>query len=1012
MNKITLGFFRTKSTATIKTVFVLFAVLLMNTQTSWGQISITGIGSGNTYTQDFSVLANTSAATSSIVPSGWAFLETGTGADALYLVNSGASSTGNTFSYGAIGNADRAFGGLQSGSLIPTIGASFTNNSGETITQLVIAYTGEQWRLGALGRVDRLDFQYSLNATSLNTGTWTDVNSLDFTAPVTTGTASTAIDGNAIGNKTSISGTISGLSIAPGATFWLRFNDFNATGADDGLAVDDFSIYGTVPVITNYYYDGSGSLATLSNWGTSTNGSGTNPLDFGSATSDQVFVITNTAAVATDATWTIGGNNKVVVGDATKPAVALTISVGSPITLGTSAIFDIAAASSGNNEVIFQDASFPTLGAVDVSANITYANGGTAIAVTNIPCNTLKISNTTAVTLNNNPFCKFLVVDAGSSITAVSTSFVITLSSGGSATINGAFTAPRAAGLYTTGIVASNDRGNIHSDDVAATIALGVNSKIIFSRNASGQSIAPLSYADLEIRGQAPGVVLSTDITVSKDLTLPSLAVVTVNPGNDLTVAGAIVNDGTLTIENNANLIQTALTNTNSGAGSTIVKRNSNPLFRLDYTMWSSPVTGQNLLNFSPATLATRFYTYDNTLPGGTGTGLYTAVASPSTTPFATGTGYLIRMPDADPATDYNAGTGTLTYPGQFTGIPNNGTVTLSGLTSDEFYAVGNPYPSSIGANAFINGNSTDGTLYFWRKKNAGSGTAYATYNLVGTTVTSAQSGNGSAFPNGTIAVGQGFIVKTGVAATTLEFTNAMRTSSNTASFFKTKNTADKSRLWLNLTNASGVFSQALIGYVDGATNGFDNGIDGKYINDSPIALTSNINGVDYTIQGRPAFDASDVVALNFKTDIAGDYTIAIDHVDGLFSGSQDIYLVDSKTGTETNLKTSSYTFTAAAAVDNTRFSLKFQKTLSLDAQELNDNSVIVYKNGGVIYVNSGAKTINNIKVFDILGRVVAERNNVKANTTSIQNLRASNQVLIVKVTTDDNQVISKKVEN
>ncbi len=32
-------------------------------------------------------------------------------------------------------------------------------------------------------RTDRLDFQYSVNATSLATGTWTDENELDFTAP-------------------------------------------------------------------------------------------------------------------------------------------------------------------------------------------------------------------------------------------------------------------------------------------------------------------------------------------------------------------------------------------------------------------------------------------------------------------------------------------------------------------------------------------------------------------------------------------------------------------------------------------------------------------------------------------------------------------------------------------------------------------------------------------------------------------------------------------------------------
>ena len=34
--------------------------------------------------------------------------------------------------------------------------------------------------------------------------------------------------------------TISGLSIPNGATFFIRWTDFDASGADDGLAVDDF----------------------------------------------------------------------------------------------------------------------------------------------------------------------------------------------------------------------------------------------------------------------------------------------------------------------------------------------------------------------------------------------------------------------------------------------------------------------------------------------------------------------------------------------------------------------------------------------------------------------------------------------------------------------------------------------------------------------------------------------------------------------------------------------------
>jgi hypothetical protein len=492
-------------------------------------------------------------------------------------------------------------------------------------------------------------------------------------------------------------------------------------------------------------------------------------------------------------------------------------------------------------------------------------------------------------------------------------------------------------------------------------------------------------------------------------LTIKNNAAVTIPTNFNVNLNGSLTVEpgSTFTLSNNANLVQTNINSTNSGAIN--VNRNGSSLFRLDYTLWSSPVSGtQTLGGFSPLTTTGRFYTYNS------GTNQYN-VAAPSTilsptAPFSQARSYLIRMPNEGSA-NYNAGTETLSYNGVFIGTPNNGTVSVTGLTPDTYNAVGNPYPSTLDAALFLSGNNTDGVLYFWRKTNGivNTNSAYATWTTFGA-AGSINAPNNIA-PDGTIAVGQGFIVKN-VTVNTLNFTNAMRTSSNSALFFKTSKLAVKSRVWLNLTNASGVFSQALVGFVDGATIGVDNGIDAKYINDSPIALTSNINSEEYTIQGRPAFNASDVIALNFKTDVAGDYTIAIDHVDGLFSGSQDIYLVDSKTGTETNLKTSSYTFTAAAVVDNTRFSLKFQKTLSLDAQAFNDNSVIVYKNGGVIYVNSGAKMMNNVKVFDIQGRVVAERNNVKANTTSIQNLKASNQVLIVKVTTDDNQVISKKVEN
>ena len=201
------------------------------------QVSITTLGSAST--ENFDTLA--SAGTSSTVPTGWAFSEADTNANTTYTAGTGSSTTGDTYSFGASASTERALGQLRSGSLISTLGAQFQNNSGSTIDRLTIAYTGEQWRLGTTGRADQMDFQYSLDATSLTTGTWTNVDALDFASPVTTG-ATGALDGNAVANRTALSASIFGLSIGSGATFWIRWVDFDATSSDDGLGVDDFSL--------------------------------------------------------------------------------------------------------------------------------------------------------------------------------------------------------------------------------------------------------------------------------------------------------------------------------------------------------------------------------------------------------------------------------------------------------------------------------------------------------------------------------------------------------------------------------------------------------------------------------------------------------------------------------------------------------------------------------------------------------------------------------------------------
>ena len=192
-------------------------------------LNLTGLGV--TQSENFNTLA--SSGTSSTTPAGWFFNEIG--GNTLYTAGTGSLATGDSYSFG-LDASDRAFGTLLSGSVTSTIGAKLTNSTGETITNLSISYTGETWRVGAASRVDRLDFQYSLDATSLTTGNWTDFNSLDYANP------GQATGSGSVLHSASISDIITGLSVANGVTFWIRWNDFNASGADDGMAIDDISI--------------------------------------------------------------------------------------------------------------------------------------------------------------------------------------------------------------------------------------------------------------------------------------------------------------------------------------------------------------------------------------------------------------------------------------------------------------------------------------------------------------------------------------------------------------------------------------------------------------------------------------------------------------------------------------------------------------------------------------------------------------------------------------------------
>jgi len=198
---------------------------------------------GVAYVQDFDTLSNVAGSTTNnLTIPGWFLTESGGGArdNEQYAVDTGASNVGDSYSYGAAASTERAVGSVRAGTLIPVFGACFANNTGFAITRLSIAYTGEEWRLGTEGRTDELAFQYSTDATDLATGTWTGVAALKFVTPdtVTVG----AKNGNAAADRTALASTIAVVGMANGATLCIRWIDSDASGGDDGLAIDDFAL--------------------------------------------------------------------------------------------------------------------------------------------------------------------------------------------------------------------------------------------------------------------------------------------------------------------------------------------------------------------------------------------------------------------------------------------------------------------------------------------------------------------------------------------------------------------------------------------------------------------------------------------------------------------------------------------------------------------------------------------------------------------------------------------------
>lgn len=598
------------------------------------------------------------------------------------------------------------------------------------------------------------------------------------------------------------------------------------------------------------------------------------------------------------------------------------------------------------------------------------------------------------------------------------------------------------------------------------TFATAVNSP---TNEVRGQDVTDYDWSIVQVKHNITETANNIDLGMIVD---PSVTV-TMNNDTNLENNWYLKLDGKIDLAGKSQLVQGINSDLDVASAGSIERDQKGQSNKFNYNYWSSPVgalsttsnnnaytvngmmkdgttatpqninwiAGYNSAATSPISLCSAWiYKFQNQTPAYAN---WSAVGQNGS--LLSGQGYTMKGSDAEG--------GTQNY--TFVGKPNNGTITLP-IASNNLNLCGNPYPSALDANDFINANlsSTTGTIYLWEHFTTNTTHiladyqgGYATYNLLASAKPispAGVSGLGSSnrYPNRYIPVGQGFMVYGSATGGTITFDNSQRNfkkEDDVASsvMFRNNNIApivdvnsnnaevttpviedNFAIIRLGYNSANNYHREAVLGFAnDKATSAIDPGYDAVHLDTQPTDMYFLNGTTKLVIEGEGYFNTASVYPIGIKTATEGNIKFLINSTQN-FDDNQEIYIYDNETGLYHSIRNEQFEVNLPAGTFNDRFSMRFTNpALGTTSFDPSNNIAVTYNtNENLITVNNNKSNliVKSVSLFNILGQSLNSWNVENKNQTRIKIPinNYSTGTYIVKVQTSNGDVSKKIIIN